>query len=104
MSLTLLADILATCPDAYVQAQRESNERHNSDDRSPALDASGPAADDERRSGEEPDGGDSGSAEPAAEDRAAPDFPGLIDDAFIRDAQARIRETYGPQDSGGGRS
>ena len=46
MGLSLLADIMAHCPDQYIQAMRESNERSTLD---------------ERRSSPQSDGGDSGS-------------------------------------------
>ena len=46
VGLRLLSDILTACPDQYIQAQRESNERSSLD---------------ERRSSPVSDGGDSGS-------------------------------------------
>ena len=46
VGLRLLSDILQACPDQYIQAQRESNERSSLD---------------ERRSSPESDGGDTGS-------------------------------------------
>lgn len=52
--LRLLADIMRHCPESYLQMTREANDRHHSNDRSTAP---------ERRSGEEPDGGDTGSSE-----------------------------------------
>lgn len=48
IGLTLISDIMIACPDLYIQAQRESNERSNLD---------------ERRSSQESSGGDSGSAD-----------------------------------------
>ena len=46
--LAMLSDIMAACPDLYIQAQRESNERRTTD---------------ERRSSAESDGGDTGPTE-----------------------------------------
>lgn len=54
VGLALLADILIACPDQYIQAQRESNERHHSHN------ASASASTSERRRGEVDDGGDTG--------------------------------------------
>ena len=49
----LLSDIMVVCPDQYIQAMREANERHHSDNaRADALA--------ERRGSEEPDGRDTG--------------------------------------------
>ena len=59
VGLRLLSDVLTACPDQYIQAQRESNERSSLD---------------ERRSSAESDGGDSGSVP----DDSSPDF----DDAY----------------------
>ena len=56
VGLRLLSDILTACPDQYIQAQRESNERSSLD---------------ERRSSPEPDGGDTGSGTESSDD---PDF------------------------------
>jgi hypothetical protein len=58
MGLALLADIMIHCPDQYIQAQRESNERYIA--ANSANDSDSGPADGERRSGEEPDGGDLG--------------------------------------------
>ena len=52
IGLALLADIMTTCPDQYINAQRESNERH---------------ATWERRSSPEPDGRDTGREPDAGE-------------------------------------
>jgi hypothetical protein len=49
----LLSDIMAVCPDQYIQAMREANERHHRDDARADTLA-------ERRGGEEPNGRDSG--------------------------------------------
>lgn len=51
VGLVLLADVLRICPELYLQAQRESNDRHHSDDRSAASDAADPT---ERSSSESP--------------------------------------------------
>ena len=67
VGLRLLSDVLTACPDQYIQAQRESNERSSLD---------------ERRSSAESDGGDSG---PVSGDNA----PGTlrdIDSLFDTDA------------------
>jgi hypothetical protein len=48
IGLSLLSDIMIACPDQYIQAQRESNDRDHLD---------------ERRSSTESDGGDSGSVD-----------------------------------------
>lgn len=69
LGLELLSDILSACPDAYIQAMRESNERHHSNNRSPDPDDSAALA--ERRSGPLLDGGDSG----ALADQDAADDP-----------------------------
>ena len=37
VGLSLLADIMAYCPDQYIQAMRESNERYNSNNASPGA-------------------------------------------------------------------
>jgi hypothetical protein len=58
MGLALLSDILAACPDQFILAMREHNERHLNNHDPAAL-----PADAERLSGAQPDGGDSG-AEP----------------------------------------
>ena len=47
--LAMLSDIMAACPDQYIQAMRESNVRSTAD---------------EQRSSTESDGGDSGSTDP----------------------------------------
>lgn len=52
VGLQILADIMIYCPDSYLQAQRENNERHLSDNRSPTREQPGSP---------DPDGGDSGS-------------------------------------------
>ena len=49
VGLSMLSDIMIACPDQYIQAMRESNER---------------SATNERRSSPQPDGGDSGSGDP----------------------------------------
>jgi hypothetical protein len=46
IGLAIISDIMLACPDQYIQAMRESNERSSLD---------------ERRSSQESDGGDSGS-------------------------------------------
>jgi hypothetical protein len=61
VGLALLADIMAHCPDQYIEAMREANVRHISHDRSTSVD---PATADplaERPSGEITDGGDTGA-------------------------------------------
>lgn len=59
LGLRLLSDVMATCPDQFIQAMRENNER---------------SALDERRSGPESDGRDSGSGDPADDPDSDPDF------------------------------
>lgn len=70
VGLSLLADIMASCPDYYIQAMRESNERYitNSVRDSAASASDDPAS--ERPGSPLTDGGDSGAlADPdAAED------------------------------------
>lgn len=68
--LRLLADIMLNCPDQFIQAQREANERSSlADVRN--------TADGQRRSGEEPDRGDSGRVDDVAYgDQAAADGNG----------------------------
>ena len=61
IGLSLLSDIMIACPDSYLQAQRESNERSSLD---------------ERRSGPQSDGGDSGS------DADADDYDGTGDSGY----------------------
>lgn len=78
VGLRLLADILNHCPDAYIEAQREANVRHTTD---------------ERRSSSVADRGDSG---PVADDVAGDpsddpadgtsDFPALLSDDQLRAA------------------
>jgi hypothetical protein len=62
VGLRLLADILAACPDQYIQAQRESNDRNSLN---------------ERRSSTESDGRDS---EPSPGDDPTPSYPTEWDD------------------------
>jgi hypothetical protein len=73
MGLALLADIMAHCPDQFILAMREHNERHHSNDRSPDLN---PAADNalaERSSSPLADGGDSGASTDSGETSDADD-------------------------------
>jgi hypothetical protein len=56
VGLSLLADIMAYCPDQYIQAMREANERYHSHN------ASASPADAERRGSPIGDGGDSGAS------------------------------------------
>jgi hypothetical protein len=49
LGLRLLSDIMVACPDQFIQAMREANDRAHTD---------------ERRSSPEPDGGDPGSVDP----------------------------------------
>jgi hypothetical protein len=49
IGLSMLSDLMIACPEQYIQAQREANVRSTTD---------------ERRSSEDADGGDSGSADP----------------------------------------
>jgi hypothetical protein len=87
IGLAMLADILSTCPDQYIQAQREANVRSTTD---------------ERRSGPIDDRGDSGSDDLEADayrdpnsdadhaQRAAEaEWPGLISDADRTEALYR---------------
>lgn len=60
IGLALLADIMITCPDQYIQAMRESHERSSLD---------------ERRSSPESDGRDSGSIDFDAPTNEAPGDP-----------------------------
>lgn len=53
VGLAILADILIACPDQYIQAQRESHERHHRDNAIASTLA-------ERRRGEVDDGRDTG--------------------------------------------
>jgi hypothetical protein len=69
VGLSLLDDIMVHCPDQYIQAMREANVRHISDDRSANPDPASADPLTERRSGAQPDGGDSG-AEPDTGDTA----------------------------------
>lgn len=77
VGLAILADIMVHCPDLYIQAQRESNVRDTAS---------------ERRSSQDPDGGDHGREGPGAE--------GAGDDTpygdFSRDA-SRDDDLYGPE-------
>jgi hypothetical protein len=57
VGLSLLADIMAYCPDQYIQAMREANERYHSHNASAAD-----PADAERRGSPIADGGDSGAS------------------------------------------
>jgi hypothetical protein len=57
VGLSLLADIMAYCPDQYIQAMREANERYHSHNASAAD-----SADAERRGSPIADGGDSGAS------------------------------------------
>lgn len=66
VGLSLLADIMAACPDYYIQAMRESNERYITNS---VRDSSAPA---ERSGGPLPDGGDSGT-QPDSTDTSAED-------------------------------
>lgn len=68
MGLALLADIMAHCPDQYIQAMRESHERSITDSVRDATLNTDPDA--ERRLGPQPDGGDSGAL-PDSSDAAA---------------------------------
>lgn len=83
LGLELFADILAACPDMYIQAMREANDRHNSDDRSP----DDTSAADERRRGPILDGGDSGpsaGAEDGSEDGDAPEIRSPGADIYVQ--------------------
>ena len=64
VGLSLLADIMAHCPDQFIQAMREHNERHLRPDTDPA--SADPLA--ERRGGPLADGGDSGTVTDQASD------------------------------------
>jgi hypothetical protein len=66
MGLALLDDIMAHCPEQYLQMTREANDRHISHQHPASTDSSAAA---ERRGGEIFDGGDSG-AEPDQAGRA----------------------------------
>jgi hypothetical protein len=70
VGLQLITDIMASCPDQYIQAQRESNERSSLD---------------ERRSSAESDGGDSGSV---PDDSAAGYFDDDLDRGSLNDRSA----------------
>lgn len=70
LGLELLSDIMRSCPDSYIQAMREANVRHLQSDPNPAPNSS----DAERRSGPQPDGGDSG-AEPDSDPADSADAP-----------------------------
>lgn len=59
VGLSLLADIMAHCPDQFINAMREHNERHQHNDHTAPDSDSAPLA--ERRSSPQPDGGDSGA-------------------------------------------
>ena len=67
VGLSLLSDIMTACPDSYLQAQRESNERSSLD---------------ERRSSAESDGGDPGS------DAAAGYYDDDLDRGSLNDRSA----------------
>ena len=74
VGLALLADILAHCPDQYIQAMREANERHDRND-NPASGRTDPDA--ERLGSPLTDGGDSGTgadsgADPDSADASIP--------------------------------
>jgi len=70
IGLSLLADIMAACPDYYIQAMRESNERYISNDNRTAAAAS------ERLGSPQSDGGDSGTlADPVDPDDPHTDNP-----------------------------
>jgi hypothetical protein len=82
VGLFLLADIMAHCPDQYIQAMRESNERYHSDLNSAPDDPSA-----ERPSGPIPDGGDLGtSSDPEDDgDRPTAEHYYLGADIYIQD-------------------
>lgn len=78
VGLSLLADIMAHCPDQFIQAMREQNERRILDDNATARsdDALDSTALAERSGSAQPDRGDSGTesdrSERGDEDRSAP--------------------------------
>jgi hypothetical protein len=74
LGLELLSDIMRACPDQYITAMREANERYNGNDRSP--DPSSPSADpaSERRSSPLVDGGDFGAEPDSSEADDAPSY------------------------------
>lgn len=87
VGLALLADIMVHCPDLYIEAMREANVRHISNDAS--ANNSGSASADplaERRSGEVADGGDSG-AEPDTSDEA-PSYRSPGSDIYVERPEA----------------
>jgi hypothetical protein len=69
VGLSLLADLMAYCPDQFILAMREQNERHQQSDPNPAA----ASADAERRGSPLPDGGDLGAEPDQAEPADDPD-------------------------------
>lgn len=90
VGLAILADILTSCPDSYILAQRESNERSTITERrrSPDIDGrdSGPVLD--ASAGGEADGtGDSETSSRSGEDP----FNGPVPIGYAEDAEVRRR-------------
>lgn len=88
VGLSLLADIMAYCPDQFIQAMREQNERHIRPDPDP-VDAT-PLA--ERRGGPVADGGDSGAVtdsevDDSVNDADTPTYTSPGHDIYVPGAQ-----------------
>lgn len=88
VGLALLADIMVHCPDLYIEAMREANVRHISNDAAASVD---PAASDpltERRGSAIADGGDSG-AEPDTSDASSEGWRNPGADIYAETPSAR---------------
>lgn len=84
LGLELLSDIMRACPDSYIQAMKEANERYIRPDPNPA--SADPLA--ERRGSPLADGGDSGAepdSDPEAGDDTGPSYTSPGKDIYVDD-------------------
>lgn len=96
LGLGVLSDIMAHCPDLYIQAMREANDRYVSDNRNASVDdSSDPASASERRSSTLGDGRDSGAG---ADNPASAE---ALDDSDTAEWRSPGKDIYVDTPSGG---